>query len=73
MAGRHAGIAGQEGGEVVQPEIGQGHLAHGRILQEIVRAGAALQPGTENQHLHGVTTSNKNERSQKFPGQSPGT
>src|SRR5262249_27072152 len=44
--------AGQEGRETIWPKIGQGHLGHRRILQEIVGAGAPLQPGTEDQHLH---------------------
>ena len=38
--------------ELGEPDIGQGHHGDRRVLQQIVRAGTALEPGAEDQHFH---------------------
>ena len=60
-----------------RPEVGQGHLGDRRILEEIVGAGATLQTGTEDQHLHQRPQKNVERRKPRKiaganAGQSPG-
>ena len=39
--------------QLARAQVGQGDLADGRILKEIVCTGSTLKPGTEYHHFHG--------------------
>jgi hypothetical protein len=38
-------------------QVGEGHALDLRTLEQIVRTGRTLQPGTEHEHAHGVNAS----------------
>ena len=42
----------EKGRELRGSDIGQGHRGDRRVLQQIVRAGAALEPGAEDKQFH---------------------
>jgi hypothetical protein len=49
-----APVSRQELRERARMQIGQRYLTDVRVLKEIVCAGAALKPGTEDHHFHGL-------------------
>jgi hypothetical protein len=46
----------EERRQTVGVEVGEGHLLHGVVLEQVVRRRAALQAGAQNQHLHSDST-----------------
>jgi hypothetical protein len=50
--GRRVGVRREEGRELADVQVGEPHLLHVGILQQVEGAGRALQPRPENEHPH---------------------